>query len=136
MRQSTQCALFGQNNSATHKEEELAEDDFHEDDETARLITEDDDEADLVTRAVFTRPLQPRSTLTSVQTKYSDYSHKGASGASNGCVSVVQIVKVFVVFSSCYAVVKPRSRFQFRFQVRLGLAGAAQISKARTWAIH
>ena len=141
MRQSTQCALFGQNNSATHKEEELAEDDFHEDDETARLITEDDDEADLVTRAVFTRPLQPRSpvlgpltsvSLTSVQTKYSDYSHKGASGASNGCVSVVHIVKVFVILSSCYAVVKPRSRFQFKFQVRLGLAGAAQISKART----
>ena len=80
----------------------MAEDDFHEDDETAHLITEDNDEADLVTRAVFTRPLQPRSpvlgplasvSLTSVQTKYSDYSHKGASGAIHGCIiSVVKIV--------------------------------------------
>ena len=87
----------------------MAEDDFHEDDETAHLITEDNDKADLVTRAVFTRPLQPRSpvlgplasvSLTSVQTKYSDYSHKGASGASNGCVSVVKIVCHFVIMLS------------------------------------
>ena len=81
------------------KDEEIVEEDYHEEDETARLITADSDD-DLVTRAVFTRSLQPGpgnmshvSHVSSDQSKYSDYSHKGASGAIHGCIiSVVKIV--------------------------------------------